>query len=225
MATDFSRALALLRKEKGVSQRVAAENLGISQALLSHYETGAREPGLCFVSQACTYYNVTADFLLGRTMVRDGASINPEELYDAGNDKQNRLGKVAISAILGKKMVINAISLLFDLAGRSGHTGLISELTNYFAAVVYRIFRHFYTVSGQNEGRVFSLSREVYGAASFSEMSACEARMLALLHSPDAPPELPVISNEILGAEYPQLVQSLYTLVHQSGERSAKKLP
>ena len=35
MATDFSRTLSLLRQEKGVSQRKAAGELGISQALLS----------------------------------------------------------------------------------------------------------------------------------------------------------------------------------------------
>ena len=52
MATDFSRTLGLLRQEKGISQRKAASALGISQALLSHYENGIREPGLAFVSKA-----------------------------------------------------------------------------------------------------------------------------------------------------------------------------
>ena len=50
MATDFSRTLSLLRQEKGISQRKAAAALGISQALLSHYENGIREPGLAFVT-------------------------------------------------------------------------------------------------------------------------------------------------------------------------------
>ena len=69
MVSDFSRSLSLLREEKGVSQRAAAKELGISQALLSHYENGVREPGLAFVVRACTYYNVSADFLLGRTLL------------------------------------------------------------------------------------------------------------------------------------------------------------
>ena len=56
MATEFSRTLSLLRKERGVSQRVAAADLGVSQALLSHYENGIREPGLAFVSKVCDYY-------------------------------------------------------------------------------------------------------------------------------------------------------------------------
>ncbi len=67
----FCENLARLRREKGVSQRKAAGDLQISQALLSHYENGAREPGLAFVCRACDYYGVTADFLLGRTNDRE----------------------------------------------------------------------------------------------------------------------------------------------------------
>ena len=40
MNADFPRILTLLRKEKGISQKTAAGDLGISQALLSHYEKG-----------------------------------------------------------------------------------------------------------------------------------------------------------------------------------------
>ena len=67
MASDFSRTLALLRREKKISQRPAAGALEGSQALLSHYENGTREPGLDFLTRACDYYGVTADYLLGRT--------------------------------------------------------------------------------------------------------------------------------------------------------------
>ncbi len=58
--------LSRLRRERGLSQRQAAADLGLSQAQLSHYETGAREPGLGFLCRACDYYGVTADYLLGR---------------------------------------------------------------------------------------------------------------------------------------------------------------
>ena len=64
---SFCRILGDLRREKGVSQRKAATDLHISQALLSHYENGAREPGLSFVCRACDYYGVSADYILGRS--------------------------------------------------------------------------------------------------------------------------------------------------------------
>ena len=90
MNPEFSRTLSLLRQEKKVSQRTAATALGISQALLSHYENGIREPGLSFVVRACNYYGVSADFLLGRTLSRDGTTIAPEELY---RSEERRVGK------------------------------------------------------------------------------------------------------------------------------------
>ena len=49
MNSDFPRILTLLRKEQGISQKKAAADLGISQALLSHYEKGIRECGLDFI--------------------------------------------------------------------------------------------------------------------------------------------------------------------------------
>ena len=65
MARSFSQTMSALRRSRGLSQRRAAADLNISQALLSHYENGAREPGLDFVRRACEYYGVSADYLLG----------------------------------------------------------------------------------------------------------------------------------------------------------------
>ncbi len=70
MHLRFARTLSRLRHEKGVSQRQAAQELGVSQALLSHYENGIREPGLAFVVKVCDYYQVSADYLLGRSTRR-----------------------------------------------------------------------------------------------------------------------------------------------------------
>ena len=67
--------MSALRREQGLSQRKAASELHISQALLSHYENGAREPGLEFVVRACDYYGVSADYLLGRTDEPGGAAL------------------------------------------------------------------------------------------------------------------------------------------------------
>ncbi len=44
MTRGFSETMSELRRKKGASQRTAAAELGISQALHSHYENGAREP-------------------------------------------------------------------------------------------------------------------------------------------------------------------------------------
>lgn len=63
----FARRLLEQRKLKEVSQKQAAADLEISQALLSHYENGIREPGLSFLVKAADYYNVSCDYLLGHS--------------------------------------------------------------------------------------------------------------------------------------------------------------
>jgi len=72
--SKFAANLSRLRREKGLSQRQAATELGVSQALLSHYETDAREPKLDFVIKVCDYYGVTTDYILGRTHEREDGS-------------------------------------------------------------------------------------------------------------------------------------------------------
>ena len=79
----FPKRLSSLRKEKKLSQREAAKVLGVSQALLSHYENGVREPGLQFVAHACDFYGVSADYIMGRTALRCGAvAETPAELAE-----------------------------------------------------------------------------------------------------------------------------------------------
>ena len=70
----FHEVLSDLRYRSGKRQRQVAADLGISQALLSHYENGTREPGLAFLVRACDYYGVSADYLLGRTQTKTTAT-------------------------------------------------------------------------------------------------------------------------------------------------------
>ena len=65
MNCEFPKIISNLRKSKGISQKQAAIDLGISQALLSHYEKGIRECGLDFLIKLSDYYEVTCDELLG----------------------------------------------------------------------------------------------------------------------------------------------------------------
>jgi len=86
--SKFSSVLSQLRKERGISQKRAATDLGISQALLSHYEKGIRECGLDFVIKCAGYYGVTTDYLLGVSDSRNG--IDTGSLSVIGADGQER---------------------------------------------------------------------------------------------------------------------------------------
>ena len=67
MERNFGTSLSELRHSRDLSQRTLAADLHISQALLSHYENGTREPGLPFVCRVCDYFGVSADYILGRS--------------------------------------------------------------------------------------------------------------------------------------------------------------
>ena len=56
-----------LRKKAGVSQLRLAMDLNMSQNTVSRYETGEREPGIAELIKLADYFNVSLDYLTGRT--------------------------------------------------------------------------------------------------------------------------------------------------------------
>jgi len=226
MNSDFPRTLSLLRQERGVSQRVAANALGISQALLSHYENGIREPGLAFVCRACTYYNVSADFLLGRTMTRDGSTIDPEELYDLSAEKDNVL-RGSVMATLNKKLLVNSVGVLFDLLGKLGSRDAIMAASDYLGTSIYRLFRHFCRADRRNSEDFFSVPTDAFlsGAAN-AHQDYCEldyTRALSAM-ARDKDVTFPPAGNDALKQNYPVLYQSLLQVIHTTGEHINKEL-
>lgn len=56
-----------LRKMKKISQVKLALDLNMSQNSISRYETGEREPDFASLIKFADYFNVSVDYLLGRT--------------------------------------------------------------------------------------------------------------------------------------------------------------
>lgn len=55
-----------LRKEKGLSQRQLAKEIGTSQANLSRWEQGLNEPSVIECWKIADYFDVSLDFVCGR---------------------------------------------------------------------------------------------------------------------------------------------------------------
>ena len=226
MSSDFSRSLTLLRKEKGISQRSVAKDLGISQALLSHYENGIREPGLAFVVKACDYYGVSADFLLGRTLSRDGTTIvDAESLFDYSAEKDNVL-RGSIMATLSKKLLVNSIGVLFDLLGKSGSKDAIRACSDYLSTAVYKMFRHLYRADGNNNEDFFAVpARNFLSGLANADMSISEVNYVnALAARVKESGSLPPINHDSLTQSYPGAYQSLLQIIHTTGERVGRRL-
>ncbi len=213
MASDFSRTLALLRREKRISQRTAAGDLQVSQALLSHYENGLREPGLSFVVRAADYYGVSCDYLLGRSLSRSGETVAapPAEQGEEHEEDAN--------VALCKKLVCDSVSLLLDAASRSGSRQLVEELTSYFSVVAYKLFRYLYAADPANPEEAFRTKTECFDALCDARMKLTELRIRCAadgggafgLEREDA--ELPDLSLASLPNEYPEYAQSLLHLL------------
>ena len=56
-----------LRNDKGLRQKDVAQVLGISQQSLGYYENGVNKPDPAMLVQLADFYEVSVDFLLGRT--------------------------------------------------------------------------------------------------------------------------------------------------------------
>ena len=63
----FGERLLELRKEKGVSQAALAKALGVSFAVVCYWETDRSEPTAPNLVKIADYFDVTTDYLLGRT--------------------------------------------------------------------------------------------------------------------------------------------------------------
>lgn len=59
--------LKKIRRAAGISQLKLALDLNMSQNTISRYETGEREPGIAELIKIADYFNVSIDYLVGRT--------------------------------------------------------------------------------------------------------------------------------------------------------------
>ena len=124
--SKFALKLSELRRERGISQKKAATDLGISQALLSHYEKGIRECGLDFVIRCSEYYGVTTDYLLGVSDSRNGLDIDALNKQDEEDDEFSIF-------TLGK-----ATKYLLDLVATGSDEGAQKYISDYYTLCVYR---------------------------------------------------------------------------------------
>jgi transcriptional regulator with XRE-family HTH domain len=72
-----SDVLKGLRKERGFTQKEVANHFHISASTLSNYENAIHEPPYDILLQFCDFYQVSVDYILGRTKCRlqgDGLS-------------------------------------------------------------------------------------------------------------------------------------------------------
>jgi transcriptional regulator with XRE-family HTH domain len=114
--STFSERLKLLREERNITLDELAEKIHSTKSTLSRYENNKRTPNIEFIERVSNFFNVTSDYLLGRTdkpnleLIEDGL---PTELINAGIE--------AIEVFKGVKLVdlsLDEINNLVHLANK-----------------------------------------------------------------------------------------------------------
>lgn len=159
MVNAFASRMTELRRKRGITQKQAAISLGISQALLSHYEKGVRECGLDFLLKAAAFYEVSTDYLLGREKKE------PKLLSPAQQEGQRFRA---------------ADRVIFDLLEQTGSRPLMSQASDFLSLAYYRLYRLIYC-GGHPPAAAFSVSEYTYRALADAAMQISEMKLQCVL--------------------------------------------
>lgn len=223
VTTEFSRILTLLRKERKLSQKKAAEDLGVSQGLLSHYEKGKRECGLEFLVRAADYYNVSCDYLLGRSPEPGGQTISVNDIPEEDPNVRDKVTPDSVMIAFNKKLINNSLSMFFSLLSRCRSRNVITEASGYLMLSVYKVFRMIFSANPENDQNFFMIDKNSSSSGTDAAMAVCEAKLNSELNtenaiSKDALKDL-TVTTQSLAEEYPKLYSSTVNLIKNSEER------
>ncbi len=190
MNASFHVTLSALRKERKITQKQAAADLGISQALLSHYEKGIRECGLDFLVRAADYYKVTTDYLLGRqvTYTQKENSLPPVENLSPFEQQQ--------------RQYICSAKLLLKILHRCEKTPVAKTSLNIMCCWLYFGIRYlFATLPGDSAMRTPSGTDMIQNV----NMTLAQFSLLSQAIAETDPKQLPDVSDEKILSQFPEL--------------------
>jgi len=68
---NFHERLSLLRKEKCITQTQLSVIIGLSRGTIGMYEIGKRDPDTQTIIKIADYFNVSTDYLLGKSNIKN----------------------------------------------------------------------------------------------------------------------------------------------------------
>lgn len=210
MAIPLSERLVYLRKERGLSQKQAAMDLGISQALLSHYERGIRECGLEFLVRCGEYYHVSCDYLLGRTMEKNNEMPVPQ------------VQEPKLMAPTEGEGAAEAVRMMLEIAAQCSSRALDGCMSDYCYLITYKLFRIFYE-SGNYPRGFLTLPTKKFPYAVDAQLTMCEAEIRSLLEEGMLTMALPTLTHDELLRRWPHSASSLLHALHVGDTLAGKQ--
>lgn len=107
-SNTIGERLRLLREELGYSQSELAEKMNVNRMTINNYENGKRTPDIGFATNAAHHFNVTLEYLTGKSEFR-----NREDMLESVQ-KVNKLMSVIekMPQVEGQQMIIHLAQLL-----------------------------------------------------------------------------------------------------------------
>ncbi|MBQ7128788.1 MAG: helix-turn-helix transcriptional regulator [Clostridia bacterium] len=152
MKNEFSKNITELRMQKGWSQKETASKLGISQALLSHYEKGIRECGLDFLIKISELYGCTTDYLLGISSVPRTPSESDADNITADLREYPML-------IKSREEVSDTLNILYSITARIGNPEINKSFNNLLGNTVFSFTRKLEKLYFNQE--IFSFNKDL----------------------------------------------------------------
>ncbi len=123
--TEIGSTLIRLRREKGLCQKELSTHLELSSGTISNYENDVHLPDLNTLNRLADYFEVTTDYILGRTDRR--CSSETMAHYLEGTPEASEIINILLS--LDPDSQNTALSYLSFLADGSGnrHKGAIRK--------------------------------------------------------------------------------------------------
>ena len=129
---------------QNTTQKELAEYIGVSRQSISQYMDGSSQPVANKVAQIADYFNVTTDYLLGRTDAKQPENISAVEKYGLSEAalgvleeihtyKRNDFVLRAVNALLENSVILGAIGqyLYFNLSEDHQEKGIVPFVTVY----------------------------------------------------------------------------------------------
>lgn len=207
MSSEFAVIFSQLRRDRNISQRQVAADLKISQALLSHYENGLREPRFDFVVKVCEYYGVSADYILGRTAARENPMTSGNVAADSSDNELDKRKNECI------RCFISATTVMFSLFAETLGEEAVGELYDYLGAAAYKIFRNIYLYSGEHPESQLKIPEYCYASVCDAAMTIADIRLRNRVFKAAQDGRLPELTKETLQRDFPTLSKTFEEMI------------
>lgn len=210
MNKDFPRVMKMLRKERGLRQKEAADRLGVAQALLSHYENGKRECGLDFLVSAANFYGVSVDYILGRTNSRNGTVVTGETLPESTVSEGYGGDPAGAGTLLRKKLITNSLEIVFSLLMKAKNSKLSHAVSSYLMTSVYRAYRMVFSTGHENDENCFAIPVDEAADICLAQMALDDVKSRSAAKDGSADEK---ITNLRIEQEYPRQSAAIFSVI------------